>query len=55
MAGPQDDYRKERFDALLEKHGLDAEEDCLIALAALYKDALSNALGAKAGALTLLL
>lgn len=49
-----DDYRKERFGALLEKHGLDADEDRLILLAALYKDALANALETKAGALTLL-
>ena len=49
-----DDYRKERFGALLEKHGLDADEDRLILLAALYKDALASALETKAGALTLL-
>lgn len=49
-----DDYRKERFGALLEMHGLDADEDRLILLAALYKDELAIALETKAGALTLL-
>jgi putative hydrolase of the HAD superfamily len=49
-----DDYRKERFGALLEKHGLGADEDRLILLAALYKDELAIALESKAGALTLL-
>lgn len=49
-----DDYRKERFGALLDKHGIDADENVLSSLAALYKKALANALETKAGALTLL-
>jgi len=49
-----DDYRKERFAALLEKHNLPADENRLILLAALYKDELANALETKAGTLTLL-
>jgi putative hydrolase of the HAD superfamily len=49
-----DEYRKERFGALLDKHGLDADENVLVILAELYKDALANALETKAGALTLL-
>ena len=49
-----DDYRKERFGAMLDKHGLDADENVLVMLAALYKDALAKALETKAGALTLL-
>lgn len=49
-----DEYRKERFGALLDKHGLDADENVLVMLAALYEGALAKALETKAGALTLL-
>lgn len=49
-----DDYRKERPGALLDKHGLDADENVLVVLVALYKNALANALETKVGALTLL-
>jgi FMN phosphatase YigB (HAD superfamily) len=49
-----DGYRKERFGALLEKHDLQVDENRLILLAALYKEALANALETKAGATTLL-
>jgi len=48
------DYRKERFGALLEKRDLQFDENYLILLAALYKDALESALELKAGTLSLL-
>lgn len=49
-----DEYRKERFAALLQRHGLAADEAHLVLLAALYKAVLANALEIKPGALTLL-
>lgn len=49
-----EDYRKERFAALLQKHGLEADGTHLNLLAILYQAALANALEPKPGALTLL-
>jgi putative hydrolase of the HAD superfamily len=49
-----DDYRKERFGALLKKHGIRVDEDHLFLLAALYKEALANSLKTKAEAMSLL-
>lgn len=49
-----EDYRKERFAALLQKHGLEADGTHLNLLAGLYKPVLANALEPKPGALTLL-
>lgn len=49
-----EDYRKERFAALLQNHGLEADGAHLTLIVALYKDVLANALEPKPGALTLL-